>query len=155
MTETHNNTTDKPLDIVEQVAQTPDLLERVLQTPQASGFIGMMIERSHSGPLPTANELKKYDQIIPNGAERIMKMAEREQAGRINHRGWALFIKGMGLVFALISVILVLWFCFTLVSKEQYGLATTVMLGVLASLAGVFAIGKNISQKDKDTEESE
>jgi uncharacterized membrane protein len=34
------------------------------------------------GPLPPAEELAKYNQIIPNGADRIMAMAEKEQ----NHR---------------------------------------------------------------------
>lgn len=35
---------------------------------------------SYSGPIPPASELAKYNEIIPNGAERIMQMAERTQA---------------------------------------------------------------------------
>lgn len=37
-------------------------------------------ETFHAGPLPPARELARYNEIIPNGAERIMAMAEREQA---------------------------------------------------------------------------
>lgn len=33
-------------------------------------------EKMHSGPLPDAETLVKYNSVIPNGADRIMKMAE-------------------------------------------------------------------------------
>jgi uncharacterized membrane protein len=36
------------------------------------------------GPLPPAEELEKYNQVIPNGADRIMAMAEKEQSHRQN-----------------------------------------------------------------------
>lgn len=35
------------------------------------------------GPLPPPRILKEYDEIIPNGAERIMRMAEKEQDSRL------------------------------------------------------------------------
>lgn len=35
-----------------------------------------------SGPLPNPAYLERYDHIIPNGAERIMRMAEKEQENR-------------------------------------------------------------------------
>lgn len=38
---------------------------------------------SHSGPLPQPEDLKKYAQIIPNGADRIMMMAEKQQQHRM------------------------------------------------------------------------
>jgi uncharacterized membrane protein len=37
-----------------------------------------------SGPLPPPAALDQFNQIIPNGAERIMAMVEREQAHRIS-----------------------------------------------------------------------
>jgi len=36
----------------------------------------------HRGPLPHPDSLARYDAIIPNGAERIMRMAELEQQHR-------------------------------------------------------------------------
>lgn len=39
-----------------------------------------------SGPLPHPTLLRGYDEIIPNGAERIMKMAETEQANRLSRQ---------------------------------------------------------------------
>ena len=38
-----------------------------------------------SGPLPPPAALEQFDAIIPNGADRIMGMVEREQAHRIEH----------------------------------------------------------------------
>ena len=41
------------------------------------------IQKTHSGPLPPPEQLEKYSEIIPNGADRIMAMAEKQQAHRI------------------------------------------------------------------------
>jgi uncharacterized membrane protein len=38
---------------------------------------------SFSGPLPPPSILGKYNDILPNGAERIMKMAENQSTHRI------------------------------------------------------------------------
>jgi len=37
------------------------------------------------GPLPPPAALEQFNQIIPNGADRIMRMVEQEQAHRIAH----------------------------------------------------------------------
>jgi uncharacterized membrane protein len=38
-----------------------------------------------SGPLPPPGALQQFNEIIPNGAERIMSMVEQEQAHRLAH----------------------------------------------------------------------
>ncbi len=38
--------------------------------------------RMHSGPLPDPQTLEQYNQILPGAADRIIGMAEREQAHR-------------------------------------------------------------------------
>jgi hypothetical protein len=38
----------------------------------------------HQGPLPTPQDLFEYDRLLPGSAERIIAMAEREQAHRMN-----------------------------------------------------------------------
>lgn len=141
-------------DLVERVTQTPELLERVLQTPEVSGALALLVQQqiSHSGPLPMADEMRKYNEIIPQGADRIMKLAENEQRNRYSVPKWSLFLKGMGLLFGMLSVSLVVWFCFKLIEKEQYGLAVTTMCGVLVALAGVFVAGKVLPQNKKEPE---
>jgi len=48
------------------------------------------ITASWSGPLPPPAALEKFNQIIPNGAERILAMAEKEQSARIEYEKAAL-----------------------------------------------------------------
>ena len=55
-----------------------------------------IISTHWSGPLPPPAELEKIDQIIPGGAERLLRMAEKEQTHRIEdtkrgqYFGWSL-----------------------------------------------------------------
>jgi Predicted membrane protein (DUF2335) len=55
-----------------------------------------IISAHWSGPLPPPSELEKIDQIIPGGADRLLRMAEKEQAHRIEdarrgqYLGWSL-----------------------------------------------------------------
>lgn len=42
-----------------------------------------LISAQWQGPLPPPSTLAEFNAIIPNGAERIMRMAEIEQEGRI------------------------------------------------------------------------
>lgn len=50
--------------------------------PQLIRGIAMTVMKAHSGPLPDPETLERYSVLIPNGAERIMQMAEKQQ----NHR---------------------------------------------------------------------
>jgi Predicted membrane protein (DUF2335) len=55
-----------------------------------------IISTHWSGPLPPPSELEKIDQIIPGGADRLLRMAEKEQNHRIEdskrgqYLGWSL-----------------------------------------------------------------
>lgn len=50
--------------------------------PQAFMKMAVFEQQSMSGPLPPAREVAAYNEVIPNGAERIMIMAETEQRER-------------------------------------------------------------------------
>jgi hypothetical protein len=62
-----------------------------------------------SGPLPPPAELEKIDQIIPGGADRLLRMAEKEQVHRIDdakrgqYLGWSL-VAGAVLAAAVVSL---------------------------------------------------
>lgn len=49
-----------------------------------------LISHNWSGPLPPPEALARFDQIIPNGAERILHMSEQEQAHRLENEKAAL-----------------------------------------------------------------
>lgn len=72
------NGAEKPPEVV------PEVVEAVPR-PEASrlGVIRQEEYRLHIGPLPDPKELAAYNVVIPDGANRIMQMAEAQSAHRI------------------------------------------------------------------------
>jgi len=59
------------------------LSQQVSQQPHAPDQdVRAIIRQEFSGPLPPPSALEKYNEIIPNGAERIMAMAEEQSKHR-------------------------------------------------------------------------
>lgn len=77
---------DKSIDLtkIEQELTTvnPQIFEGVNQKKKEeilrSISFTLIQEKSHQGPLPDADTLIKYNSVIPEGADRIMKMAEKQ-----------------------------------------------------------------------------
>jgi Flp pilus assembly protein TadB len=71
--------------------------------------ITSIISAHWSGPLPPPSELEKIDQIIPGGADRLLRMAEKEQTHRMEdakrgqYLGWSL-AAGAVIAAAVVSV---------------------------------------------------
>lgn len=104
------------------------------------------------GPVPPPAELKQYNEIIPDGANRILKMAEAQSAHRIELE--SIVIKGddrradRGLYTGFTIGIVMLALSFVLV---MYGhdLAGTVFGTVdLLGLIGIFVYGKSVKMKE-------
>lgn len=57
-------------------------LSRALNSVESSIALHMRSEVHHSGPIPDPGTLEQYNSIIPNGAERIMIMAEEQSKHR-------------------------------------------------------------------------
>lgn len=64
--------------------QKPPVPRNTLHKHQQSPTI-LASAHQWSGPLPPPAALEHFNQIIPNGAERIMTMVEQEQAHRIKY----------------------------------------------------------------------
>lgn len=45
----------------------------------------VQVREEWAGPLPPPAALERFNQIIPNGADRVVTMAEKEQAHRIEY----------------------------------------------------------------------
>ena len=76
---------------------SPEVSEhRPTESPGPTRPITSIISAHWSGPLPPPAELEKIDQIIPGGADRLLRMAEKEQSHRIEdakrgqNLGWSL-----------------------------------------------------------------
>jgi uncharacterized membrane protein len=114
--------------------------------------IGFMhVQKSHSGPLPDAETLEHYDKIIPNGAERIMSMAEKEQAFRhtytssVTKRQLNQISKGQifGFIIAIVGVGGGIFLAYS--GKETSGLST--IIASMVMLVGAFIYGKAQDKK--------
>lgn len=90
------------------------------------------------GPLPPPETLEKYQRILPGSAERILQMAEREQAHR--HRLEAEFVRisRRGQLFAFFLGLIGLAGGLALVWKGKSVTGLTTFLTILASLTGVY-----------------
>ena len=54
--------------------------DKITQT-QAS----IVTATAYQGPIPAAEELQKYESVLPGASERILKMAEKEQDARLEN----------------------------------------------------------------------
>jgi uncharacterized membrane protein len=111
--------------------------------------------KSHSGPLPDPETLNRYNEIIPNGADRIMIGFEKQLDHRIDIENHA--IKGQvrqsdrGQLFAFIIAIAVLLASFWLIN-QGHDTAGTILGSVdLVALVTVFITGK--AQQKKNLQE--
>jgi uncharacterized membrane protein len=94
-----------------------------------------LVIKQHSGPLPDPETLGEYNQLIPNGAERIMRMAEKQQDHGMDMERTALrrasFQHLLGQIFAFILAGVATWFGYELTVRgyEKAGItifATTI-----------------------------
>lgn len=63
---------------------SPEDIEELGQDSEQSR-IQLLRAQEFSGPLPPPSVLQGYNDIVPDAAERILSMAEREQAHRHDH----------------------------------------------------------------------
>ena len=78
----HSNIEEIKTDCT-QSPNTDDKSEVLDKLAEKQKFEAQIIANIHSGPLPSPQDLVMYNQIIPDGANRIMCMAEKEQEVRM------------------------------------------------------------------------
>lgn len=109
-------------------------------------------EKSHSGPLPDPETLVKYNSVIPDGADRIMKMAENQQNHRMAIEKSLVSSQSLqsklgqifGLLIGLTGII-----CGTyLASIGQDVVGSIIAGGTVVSLVSVFVLGKKTQKKE-------
>jgi len=98
--------------------------------------------RVHIGPLPDPETLERYGEIDPSFPERIVRMAEKEQAFR--HRSYYI---GQLLSFGIVSIGLASAVYLGVNGKEWLG--GSIGLGALASIVGAYFY----SQRQRSKEE--
>jgi uncharacterized membrane protein len=64
-----------PLEVAEIIKALPEEKGQTIMR-------ALSIKRSYSGPLPDGESIKIYDEVIPNGGDRLMSTVEKQ----LNHR---------------------------------------------------------------------
>jgi uncharacterized membrane protein len=118
--------------------------------------LGLLVQSIHAGPLPSPNDFKGYEEVLPGAADRILKIAEEitlseskviqkkvEQEG--NER-----LLGLKLAFTLAFVVLLLAFYAIYAGKDLAGLG--IILAELTSLCIAFIYKQNKEKESKKEE---
>jgi uncharacterized membrane protein len=108
---------------------------------------------SFSGPLPLPSLIAQYNEVIPNGAERIMAMAERQSAHR--ERLEARVVDGnvanqtRGSYFAFILALVAIGGGFFLIHEGRSAQGLVAIITSLVALASVFFYSKAEQRKER------
>lgn len=107
----------------------------------------------YSGPLPPAEQMRAYEDVLPGSADRILRMAERQQDHRhdlermtvkeATNRSWW----GLRLGFVITVLVVGVGAATILTGHSAVGLA--LVLADLAVLAGVFVYGRVEQRKER------
>ncbi|NQU88186.1 MAG: DUF2335 domain-containing protein [Mariniphaga sp.] len=108
-------------------------------------------EELHSGPLPAPQALREYNEIIPNGAERITTVFENQSNHRLSLEtkviGRQTFQSLLGQIFGFLIALICLIIGVYLIEKG-HEVAGITLFGIdIVGLAAIFVIGKKL-QKD-------
>lgn len=115
----------------------------------------------HIGPLPSAEELQKYESIHQGFAERLLAMAEKEQDNRIKDKTQLILnanVESKGIIsvlkrgqfFAVLCVIILTSLCFFLAHLGDTKSAATVATVAIIGVVSLFITGK-FNNNNKNT----
>lgn len=124
--------------------------EKKIEILQSLSVVSVQ-HKSHSGPLPDAETLIQYNSVIPNGADRIMTMAERQQSHRISLENKLVTSQSnqskMGQIFGLVIGLVGIGCGTFLAAIGATTVGGIIAGGTVVSLVSVFVIGKSIQRK--------
>jgi uncharacterized membrane protein len=136
---------ENEIAIVEQLEKlSPVQRKHVIQT---------VVKEEYSGPIPPPEMLKQFNDIIPDGADRIMKMAESQSMHRQEIEKMAVMSNvdnsKRGQRYALIISICILIAGLGNISFGNNWAGFSLVVGNIATLSGLFIYGKNSERKER------
>ncbi len=109
--------------------------------------------QSHSGPLPSPQTIKSYNNVVENGAERIFKMTENQSQHRIEmeKKIFTSQIKqsGIGQIFGFIIALVALVIAWDLAKANKVAVASIIGGTTVTGLVTIFVIGRKNKKKDR------
>jgi len=132
--------------------QSPARRESGVATVETTQMVASM-QMTFQGPLPPAVELEKYNQIVPGAAERIITMAEKQTAHRMDLEKHAvseqLRQSARGQLFALIIGVSGIIGAVVVGLIGNAWVAGTIATASLGTLAVSFITGKRQEQQSR------
>ena len=125
------------------------------QNPQKKDYrITNFQVAQHSGPLPPPAMLEEYNKIVPNAAERIIKMAEDQSAHRIKLETQVISADTRNSTFGIVSA-LVITLGVLVLAAYALKLGQTIAGGFLGtlgvgSIVGAFIYGTRSRQHERE-----
>lgn len=127
----------------------PELLHAVQQ---------ITVSQTYSGPLPSPEDIKKYEEILPGSAERFLKMVEKQADHRMSLEKIVVPSqqeqgkRGQNYALYLVSALILSGVAMTFFGHDQ--VAVTIFRWTIASVAATFIVGKlqmlgSLRKKDK------
>ncbi|WP_114349661.1 DUF2335 domain-containing protein [Paracoccus lutimaris] len=152
-----NLPTEQSQQQVEQIAESDsdpseanadEVLQAILDGPPSE--VRAVIQRAiHSGPVPSAGELQRYEDVLPGLANRLVNLAEKEQGIRgrdTAHFNWNVTLKVLASVVVSLAMVLGGVYCAAIGQPEVGGVIAT--SGVIAGVVQSFL--RRSSKKDED-----
>ena len=141
---------------IETILETIQDLPEERRQPAEQAVIRLLsIREFHSGPIPPASELAKYEQVEKGTARLILGMAETEQKHRhtMDHKEQNLDAYGLGagLVVGLTALVGGIYLIGTGHDATGFG----VIIAELGALVGVFVYVRNKQEVQKDDDDDE
>lgn len=125
--------------------------KKKLEILQSFSFT-LIQEKTHSGPLPDAETLIQYNTVIPEGADRIMKMAEKQQEHRMQIENKVINSQSsqskLGQIFGLVIGVVGIASGTYLASIGETTVGGIIAGGTVVSLVSVFVLGKKVQRKN-------
>ena len=126
---------------------------------EARVLVARMVSKTHSGPIPSAEELEHLESILPGSANRCFEMAEREQRHRHAMQtsivGKEFSLRGRGQWLALAGLVLLLVVVSFLAYMGDTQAAAWLGGATIVGVVSIFATGKYIEEKsDKPEQDS-
>ena len=146
------------LDPIEEEEDIPQEIQEILNDPELSDdkkekIISVLtIKKSFSGPLPSPDVLQQYNNVVNDGAERVVKMAENQSKHRMDLEDFAVKkqIKqsGLGQIFGFIIALFCLSATVYLAVNGHESLAKVLGTTTVIGLVGIFVVGKFFQTKE-------
>lgn len=139
-------------------ASLRDALSQPGVSPQLVSMTLAAFSASYAGPLPPAEQFRAYEEVLPGSADRLLAMAERQQAHRMNLEQTAVNEASdrsrWGLRLGFIIAVLVIGVGAAAIFTGHPTAGLAVIIAQAAVLAGVFVYGRIDQRKERVEKEA-